>query len=724
MRKGDEKTIKISADTDDLKRSFADLQDSYERVAKASAEYADAVDKSSKAVTKDELKAAKEIEAAHKRVLAAEKKRLSALKSRDAAMQASAKNIKSQTKSTDASAKSTGKLSVGMLGLVGVLASVGAGAAALSRQFAELDAANGRLANSIGRVGGTGTEMAAAEELATEMARRGQATRLESINSIRELIDASGSATTAMTDYRLAVDIASQANIGVSQATTMLAKARNGEVEELKNLRGLNKDLAQDLGKIEDQTLRSELAVQLLSESYNGAAEANAGLVDQQNALSYSMDDLSTATGGFVSAIVDTGTGALSAVGQFFGLLNEGQDAVSGITDMIDDMTEAIRAVKDPAMDLLKEGGVLGVWLQGKSIGEVVSEGDSRRAKEAAAKKPKPDSGSPSEGGGKSSGPQSESKTTDKITEALKRQEEAKKKLRKGTSNLAKEKEKLRQQDEENLLAMEQELLLAEEEAERLNAEAEAQARLAKVKADANTLIEETNQRLQDELDLRHELEQQKIIDSEGDLERLTMQQELEKELFNIRQSGLSWEAKARAENLAYIKFESKLKQKEKKESADANKQRMEEIQHVADATVTLGAAALEQAGLKNAAIALESGKKVAYYTGESIASFAQYNIPAGLGYAAAAAQHAIVAGGSIFGGGGGAPKKGAAAGSMAGSSKDMPTQGSLGNTGGGASTVNYNLNVQTVAGISNQDARRIEQAVRRATTQQVGGRR
>lgn len=726
MARRDEATVKVTADTKDVQRAFEQLDQSYSRVAKASEEYARAVEQSAKAVTREEKKAAKEVEQATRQILAAEKRRTSAMKARANALEKQAQALKKTTAIEKDAAKSSGGLAgktdklAGSMNLVaGAIGAVAFGAAKLIGDYATLDAATGRLENSFRSAGASTDAMAQAEALATEMARRGQATRLDSINSIRELTDASGDATKALSDYRLAVDIASQANIGVEAATKLVARARNGEVEELKQLRGINKDLAADLNRVEDATTRSELAINLLSASYDGAAQANAGLIDKQNAMRFSVDDLGASIGDLGAAIGEGATGVVGSLGQFFGVLEEGQDPVTALTSGFKGFADAIREAKQPVQDMIEAGGALGAIFSGRSVFEVISDADTRRA---LANKGKP---------GEPEKKEEEQKkkladTTGKLNDVLKKQDEAKKKLSGSTNKLAQEKERLRKADEEAIAALERDLILEEEAARIYNEEAEALDRLNQVKAESKRLQDETLTRLEQELEIR---QMNESFEAEGgssaEIEALKIQQELERELFDIRRSGMSWESKARAEQIAQRKASIATARLEADQEAENAKKRKAAINAAAEATATLGAAALEQAGLANAAIALESGQKAAYYTGESIAEFAAYNIPGGIGFAAAAAQHALVAGGAIIGGlngGGSRGGGGATTGTPADTAPRTLTAPTVSEAQAREQTIVLNQNM--LGYLPPDDARRVSSAEARLVRSKVGGRR
>lgn len=247
--------------------------------------------------------------------------------------------------------------------------------------YQKLDAAQGRLTNALRNAGAGQREFAQAQRLAIEMRNQFGITEMESVNALRQLVDASGDASKAMTDYRLAVDIASQENMSLEQATSLLAKARNGEVEELKNLRGLNKDQAQQLGQVEDATERASIAVQFLTESYDGAAEANAGLEDKSKALKAQFETLQTATGQLLVEIGEGGVGLVGAIGSLLGIVEK--DALEGdlFGRFADGMRRFASAVGETFDYVVMLVAGLDGLMEGKSLMDIIDEAESAKAR-------------------------------------------------------------------------------------------------------------------------------------------------------------------------------------------------------------------------------------------------------------------------------------------------------------------------------------------------------
>jgi hypothetical protein len=151
-------------------------------------------------------------------------------------------------------------------------------------------------------------------------------------------------------------------------------------------MRGVNKELATDLGKIEDETLRAELAVQLLTDSYEGSAEANAGLIDKQAAFKSSLVDLQAATGEMIVTLGTEGVGLIGAFFEMSGILEDGSNWLEMFSSGMVNFAKATGEAAGEVGKLIK--GVKGL-LSGKSVFEVISEADTQTAVKEAEKRVK-----------------------------------------------------------------------------------------------------------------------------------------------------------------------------------------------------------------------------------------------------------------------------------------------------------------------------------------------
>lgn len=141
-RRGEEKTIKVSADVADLQRAFENVERAYADVSQASKDYARAVEASAKAVTDEEKAIAKEVERTTKAVLQASKQRASALKSVAAATKEQQKAFagledatKSSTKATKESSSATKDQVQTLNGARGAAMALGVAAIGLATKF-------------------------------------------------------------------------------------------------------------------------------------------------------------------------------------------------------------------------------------------------------------------------------------------------------------------------------------------------------------------------------------------------------------------------------------------------------------------------------------------------------------------------------------------------------------------------------------------------------------
>jgi|AKVG01.1.fsa_nt_gi uncharacterized protein YoxC len=248
--------------------------------------------------------------------------------------------------------KKSNKLGVSMQALATGLTLVAAGLAKSIQLFAKQQAATGRLETAFKTAGASAKELAAAQALVNETQNKFGVSTVEGTDAIRRLIGASGDAETAMKDYALANDIASQESIELSRATEFLAKARKGEFEELKNLSGLSKEFTSQLTKLEDTTLATELAVEALTGQYEGAAEANAGLEEKTKSLTEETKNTAAAVGDAAMAILDMGL-AIVGLGDTTKVLEDIQGAFKNLA------TEARVATSNIGLFIKGAGSVL-----------------------------------------------------------------------------------------------------------------------------------------------------------------------------------------------------------------------------------------------------------------------------------------------------------------------------------------------------------------------------
>lgn len=579
-RRGDEKTIKVSADVADLQRAFENVERAYADVSKASGDYARAVEASAKAVTDDEKAIAKEVEKTTKAILQATKQRAAAYKSQASAIKTQVDAVKQKVTATDADTDAQGKNT--KAAMAGKVAFVALGMAVL----------------------GAATKFA-------DMTRK---------------------------------------------------------VAESNDVSAVNQQQAQRMVGSLDSIASSANVATL---GFMNFVAAVGGLRDAEHAVSNfdrSMKEIAL------------GWSALAMMARE----GIGVDEVVKRMKVLENFAQADRKFQED-------------WTAN------VQESEEKRA---AAKKKRDEI---------------DALVAKNIEERNKALEAGDKKRADAANKRAEAARKLREADDEADARAATELAFAEAENERLNAE---QA-LLDLREQTNQMIDETHIRLQDEMEVRH-LEQQLRADmTEEEKQALEDIQQLEKDLFAIRISGMSEEEKGRAKRIVMLGVELKKgKEIEKQDKAEAERDKAI-YKATMDATANVGKAALDAAGLSNAATATESAIKAAYYTGESIAEFAAFNIPSGIGFAAAAAQHAIVAGGALAGGVGGMTGGGGKGGGGGGGGpQERLTSGLPATATTGPRETGMTVNVNTLSYVSPEDARRIGQAEAREATSTVGGRK
>lgn len=235
------------------------------------------------------------------------------------------------------------------LAAAAAFAGLGAAAKQAVSDYAELDAAQGRLNRSFKQAGADAGAFAAAQKQMLDNMRQFGVGVLEQTNALRDLADTTGSVAEAQESLNLAIDIASQKNISVEQAAEKVRKVHQGEVEVLKELGVLTKDQAEQLGQVADQSERSSIALQFLSEKYEGAAEANAGLADQLNASKEGAKLMNAEVGNVVASLGDVGVGL---IGGLLAAATGADSAASAFDKMRSSLSETASEVREAIPDI------------------------------------------------------------------------------------------------------------------------------------------------------------------------------------------------------------------------------------------------------------------------------------------------------------------------------------------------------------------------------------
>ncbi len=587
------------------------------------------------------------------------------------------------------------------------------------RAYADLDAAQGRLSRSFDRAGASARDLAAAEEQIRQTRDRVGVGIQAQTDALRSLVDATGDVKIAQQDLALAVDIASQENIDLSRATEMLRKARKGEVEELKQLNGLNKDSAQELGRVEDQAKRSELAISFLSDAYAGAAEENRGLADDLAATEDQLKEVQAATGEVAMSLIE-GSGSLAAALLVsIGLFEEGEFTLGnfarGMTGFASATAEAAgeltKMVSEAGfsdfLEMVATGGFAGMLLGTNDVAtDLIDRAETRLAERRAG-----GGGGAPAGGGKG---KSASDAVAFVGPAITPQDELR--IQRDKEKLAKEEA---QAEQKRALARQSSADAAKREAEADRESAESDMdRLSSVvggaAGDAAVSAEETTEQIdmeQRRLEILREQDEVKrmILESEMAMQEIRNDADLNPE---IRRLKLMQEQQKLQEKLAgTIKKGEKEKTKVVEETTKAIMTEQQALQ-------LAGQGAMVAADLFGAGEQVKAGIRGAFETAEAIAAGASGNVPGAIAHGLAAAQFFAVAGGLGAKGGGGRGGAGVAPPSSAtpDRSRDQAGATSEGMRGdGGRQATVINMNFRSISKPTEDEAQQMLEQVRRA---------
>jgi len=226
------------------------------------------------------------------------------------------------TKKAESSAKDFG---VAMAAAAVKIAALKAATIDAVGEFAKFEQTQGRLQRAIKRTGGSTTDMAKAMNIARTASSKGLGTMQDTIKALDVLTRQTGDFAIAQGDLALAQDIAETEGRNLLEVVELLRKARNGEVEELKNLNGINKDYAEQLNRVEDATVRGEKAVMALRDAYGGASEQLSGTQNKLDAAEDGFKRIQVAVGDLVVEIGDKSAGFINKLTSVFGLIEENQ---------------------------------------------------------------------------------------------------------------------------------------------------------------------------------------------------------------------------------------------------------------------------------------------------------------------------------------------------------------------------------------------------------------
>ena len=211
------------------------------------------------------------------------------------------------------------------------------------KAFADQDAATGRLSRAYDQAGASAKDFADAQDEIRKNGRELGVSVREQTDALRALADATGDVAKSREGLNLAMDIASQKNISLEAAAEKVAKVHLGEVEVLKELGILTKDEAEALGQVESQSERTSIAMQALTEKFDGAAKANKGSADEMAAMKIVAEGLEEAIGDNVDALGDFGTGLIGSLAMAATGANSAADGLEAMRKGLTDNASAIR---------------------------------------------------------------------------------------------------------------------------------------------------------------------------------------------------------------------------------------------------------------------------------------------------------------------------------------------------------------------------------------------
>jgi len=607
-------------------------------------------------------------------------------------------------KSSDRAKKKTDELSKTMATSAQSLGVVAAAAALLVARYAEVDAAQGRLTASVNAAGGTQADHKALTDASAAAMRRFGVDTLTSAKMQDVLINASGDAKTALGDYKLALDVAAGAGLSVEDAANRIAKARRGEIDGLKDLRGFNKELADDLMTVQDETERTRLATELLAAAYDGAAEETDGLATSIDVMKAQLLDTATNSGDVLAAFGAMGTEFL----RVFGILEDGASFVEqfssglkGFAGAIRETTDFVAVIPNAFAKWRDEEGSFGA-----AFLEEVSKRDTARAKSAAVAKDTSEEtreaameqvqGEIKAAAEEVKVEQTRAKARSNALAQRKRDEEAAQKAREQAAKEAEERD-------------------FREELARLKLRGEARAALEMELARGNATeseralalgaFDEQLAKIERERELREEIAQLQLAGNDYAAARLEiLAQELTEteQLLALRQLD--------AETAATADAKQKKDRQEQIALANAYGQAIRSA-----ATGVLEAAGLSE-GAKRAGAAIDAA--IAGYN--AVMAYAAFNIPSGIQYTVAAGMAAKVAGTSApatQSGGSSAPTPSA-------SPQLTRAEQGVSNVGieTGPRVLQQNLYLRTNSWTSPEDARRNMEAEFREVESTIGG--
>ena len=164
--------------------------------------------------------------------------------------------------------------------------------------FSKQDEALGQLWRTYQQTGGSAREFIGTQLVLREQSKLTGTSIIAQRLALNDLLRASKDAAIAERDLALANNLSAGAAIGLEQAVKLVGKARVGDVEGLARLREISKNRLRDLTAEKDESKRTAMAMDILGESYDGAAGKTKGLSVAMANTKVSFENLMAAIGG------------------------------------------------------------------------------------------------------------------------------------------------------------------------------------------------------------------------------------------------------------------------------------------------------------------------------------------------------------------------------------------------------------------------------------------
>lgn len=220
-------------------------------------------------------------------------------------------------------------------------ATAGTVKALVSEQMEQLEV-DSQLRFSLEQTGATAEEVAARMSEASGMFADAQSrTRFgdeDQARALTNLINITGDAEAAYAELGTVLDATQRTGKQVEQVSVALGRAMTGDIEQLRELNLLRKDEVSLLMQVEDSTERAALAMELVRDRTQGAAEAIDPMLQRSAQLTNDFGDVRQAAGNMVIS-------ATEAALQLAGLGDQSGETGSALSRLAGDINEAAEAL-------------------------------------------------------------------------------------------------------------------------------------------------------------------------------------------------------------------------------------------------------------------------------------------------------------------------------------------------------------------------------------------